>query len=239
MKRKITALGLVVLAGLACSNRRDRNVIAASGTIEAVEVNVASKVAGQILALAVEEGARVGPGDVLATVDHATADIQLRQAEAGRPAGRSPAGPARQGSAERGHPAGRGRPDAGRFGVQGRRRTTPRGCASSSRRGASRRSSADDAEARLTVATAQRSAAAESAWASSAGWHRPEEIQAAEARLAQARAGRRSPGQDDRRLDHHRARRRDRHPQGRRSRRARHAGLDRRRPWPTSTASMS
>ena len=46
----------------------------------------------------------------------------------------------------------------------------------------------DDAEARLTVATAQRSAAAE-ALGKLRRLARPEEIQAAEARLAQARAG--------------------------------------------------
>ncbi len=83
MRSRSLALFLVALSGLACAGRSEKNAITASGTIEAIEVNVASKVAGQILTLAVEEGARVRPGDVLATIDHATADIQLRQAEAG------------------------------------------------------------------------------------------------------------------------------------------------------------
>ena len=83
MKRKSIAIGLILLAGLACSNGRDKSVISASGTIETVEVNVASKVAGQVLSLSYKEGARVAPGDLLAVIDHASLDIQLRQAEAG------------------------------------------------------------------------------------------------------------------------------------------------------------
>jgi HlyD family secretion protein len=70
----MAALALIALAGLACASRSEKAVITASGTIEAVEVNVASNVAGQLLTLAVDEGARVEPGHVLATVDHATAD---------------------------------------------------------------------------------------------------------------------------------------------------------------------
>ncbi|MBP7707566.1 MAG: hypothetical protein KA243_10020 [Candidatus Aminicenantes bacterium] len=46
MNRKLATLGLAVLAGWACSNGRERGLIAASGTIEAVEVRVAAKVPG-------------------------------------------------------------------------------------------------------------------------------------------------------------------------------------------------
>lgn len=186
MKRKITALGLVVLAGLACSNRRDRSVITASGTIEAVEVNVASKVAGQILALAVEEGARVRPGDVLATVDHATADIQLRQAEAGirlaeaqlallvKGARSEDLRQAEAALTQADSALKVAGDDAARM-----RELFKTGSVTSKQR--------DDAEARLTVATAQRSAATE-ALGKLRRLARPEEIQAAEARLDQARA---------------------------------------------------
>ncbi|NTV81150.1 MAG: biotin/lipoyl-binding protein, partial [Candidatus Aminicenantes bacterium] len=83
MRSKAAALILAVLAGAACASKSPRDVISASGTIEAVEVNVAAKVGGQVLDLAVEEGARVAPGDRLALIDHAALDIQLRQAEAG------------------------------------------------------------------------------------------------------------------------------------------------------------
>src|SRR4030067_1638029 len=83
MNTRIIALGLIALAGVSCAGNGAKDTISASGTIEAVEVNVASRVAGQLLELAVDEGARVKPGDRLALVDHVALDIQLRQAEAG------------------------------------------------------------------------------------------------------------------------------------------------------------
>lgn len=187
MKRKITALGLVVLAGLACSNGRDRNVIVASGTIEAVEVNVASKVAGQVLSLSYKEGARVAAGDLLAVIDHASLDIQLRQAEAGVrlaeaqlallvKGARSEDIRQAEASLTQAESALKvAGDDAARM-----RELFKTGSVTSKQR--------DDAEARLTVATAQRSAAAE-ALGKLRRLARPEEIQAAEARLAQARAG--------------------------------------------------
>jgi len=187
MKRKLIAIGLVLLAGLACSNGRDKNVISASGTIETVEVNVASKVAGQVLSLSYKEGARVAPGDLLAVIDHASLDIQLRQAEAGvrladaqlallvkgarsedirqAEAALTQADSALKIAAD----------DAARM-----RELFKTGSVTSKQR--------DDAEARLTVSSAQQSSAA-AALGKLRRLARPEEIQAAEARLAQARAG--------------------------------------------------
>ena len=187
MKRKFIAIGLILLAGLACSNGRDKNVISASGTIETVEVNVASKVAGQVLSLSYKEGARVAPGDLLAVIDHASLDIQLRQAEAGvrlaeaqlallvegarsedirqAEAALTQADSALKIAAD----------DAARM-----RELFKTGSVTSKQR--------DDAEARLTVSSAQQSSAA-AALGKLRRLARPEEIQAAEARLAQARAG--------------------------------------------------
>jgi len=76
------ALAVAALAG-GCGRPRNPGLIAASGTIEAVEVNVAAKTSGQIVRLAVDEGSRVKAGDVLAAVDSSSLEIQLRQAEAG------------------------------------------------------------------------------------------------------------------------------------------------------------
>jgi HlyD family secretion protein len=186
MKRKFIAIGLILLAGLACSNRRDRNVIAASGTIEAVEVNVASKVAGQVLSLSYREGARVAPGDLLAVIDHASLDIQLRQAEAGvrlaeaqlallvKGARSEDIRQAEAALTQADSALKVAGDDAARM-----RELFKTGSVTSKQR--------DDAEARLTVATAQRSAAAE-ALGKLRRLARPEEIQAAEARLDQARA---------------------------------------------------
>ena len=187
MKRKITALGLVVLAGLACSNGRDKNVISSSGTIETVEVNVASKVAGQVLSLSYKEGARVAQGDLLAVIDHASLDIQLRQAEAGVRLAEAQLALLVKGARSediRQAEAALTQADSA-FKVAGDDATRMRelfktGSVTSKQR--------DDAEARLTVATAQRSSGAE-ALGKLRRLARPEEIQAAEARLAQARAG--------------------------------------------------
>lgn len=186
MRSKTTVLVLAALAGLACSSPSEKDVISASGTIEAIEVHVASRVAGQLLELAVEEGARVEPGDVLARIDHATADIQLRQAEAGVrlaeaqlallvKGARSEDIRQAEAALEQAEAALKiAADDASRM-----RELLKTGSVTAKQR--------DDAEARLTVASAQRSAATE-ALSKVRRMARPEEIQAAEARLAQARA---------------------------------------------------
>ena len=186
MRSKTTVLVLAALAGLACSSPSAKAVISASGTIEAIEVHVASRVAGQVLELAVEEGARVEPGDVLARIDHATADIQLRQAEAGVrlaeaqlallvKGARSEDIRQAEAALEQAEAALKvAEDDAVRM-----RELFRTGSVTAKQR--------EDAEARLTVAAAQRSAAAE-ALSKVRRMARPEEIGAAEARRDQARA---------------------------------------------------
>jgi HlyD family secretion protein len=73
----------LVLLGISCGTGDDEGTVIASGTIEAREVNISSKIAGELRELAVDEGSRVEPGDVLAVIDHELLDIQLRQAEEG------------------------------------------------------------------------------------------------------------------------------------------------------------
>jgi HlyD family secretion protein len=65
-----------------CREHKNIGSIVASGTIEAIEVNVAAKTSGQIEKIFVEEGARVRAGDTLAVIDSTSLAIQLRQAEA-------------------------------------------------------------------------------------------------------------------------------------------------------------
>jgi len=187
MKRKFIAIGLILFAGLACSNGRDKNVISASGTIETVEVNVASKVAGQVMSLSYKEGARVAPGDLLAVIDHASLDIQLRQAEAGVRLAEAQLALLVKGARSEDIRQTEAvlkqaevalkiaADDAARM-----RELFKTGSVTSKQR--------DDAEARLTVSSAQQSSAA-AALGKLRRLARPEEIQAAEARLAQARAG--------------------------------------------------
>lgn len=57
--------------------------IEASGILESVEVNVASRTAGQVMHLAVREGSQVQKGDTLAVLDVETPRLLLQQAEAG------------------------------------------------------------------------------------------------------------------------------------------------------------
>ncbi len=75
---------LLFLAGMlmGCGNGH-KGTIEASGTLEAVEVKVSAKVPGQVERLFVDEGSQVNQGDTLATLDHSTQEIQWRQAQAG------------------------------------------------------------------------------------------------------------------------------------------------------------
>ncbi|TAK53012.1 MAG: HlyD family efflux transporter periplasmic adaptor subunit, partial [Bacteroidetes bacterium] len=66
---------------LGCNNGNDKN-ITASGTIEATQVTVSSKVVGEIKRLRVDEGSSVSGGDTLVEINHDLQDIELRQAEA-------------------------------------------------------------------------------------------------------------------------------------------------------------
>jgi HlyD family secretion protein len=186
MRSKITVLILVVLVGLACSAKEAKNVISASGTIEAVEVNVAAKVAGQVMDMAVDEGTRVKPGDTIASIDHVTLDIQLRQAEAGVRLAEAQLAllvkGARSEDIRQAEAAVKQADAAQRVAEDDARRMREL-----AKTGSVTPKSRDDAEARLTVAAAQQSAAAE-ALTKVRTLARPEEVRAAEARLAQAQA---------------------------------------------------
>ena len=70
---------LLILLFLSCNNKKDPNVILASGTIETTTVTVSSKSNGQIKLIPVKEGDRVKAGDLLLEIDHDLLDIQLRQ----------------------------------------------------------------------------------------------------------------------------------------------------------------
>jgi HlyD family secretion protein len=177
---------LIIFSGQACLNNGTDSFIAASGTIEAREVNIASRVSGQLAELAVDEGSRVRPGDRLAVVDHEALEIRLRQAEAGVDLARAQLGllhkGARREDIQQAEEA-RNQAEAGlkvaEDDVRRMRELAQKGSATPKQR--------DDAEARLIVARAQFNAAGE-ALKKLVEFVRPEEIQAAEARLAQARA---------------------------------------------------
>jgi len=184
------ALGVVAVASLgllaSCSGKKTKGVIEASGTIEVREVNVASKVSGQILELRVDEGSSVKAGDTIVLIDHEAMDIQLRQAEAGVALAEAQLALLRQGARIEDIRQGEEalRQAEASFKVAGEDARRMRELA---RRGSVTPKQKEDAEARLTVADAQRGSAGE-AVAKLRRLARPEEIRAAEARLAQAAA---------------------------------------------------
>jgi HlyD family secretion protein len=186
MKTKVLSVFFVLLTFLSCSGNGAKDVISASGTIEAIEVNVASKVAGELQERTVDEGARVRAGDKLAVVDHANLDIQLRQAESGVDLSRAQLLLLRNGArkediqqAEAALQQAEASLTVAGDDARRMRELVKTGSVTLKQK--------EDAEARLTVAEAQRSAAAE-ALKKIRTLARPEEIQAAEARLAQAQA---------------------------------------------------
>jgi HlyD family secretion protein len=65
-----------------CSSKHE-GTIESSGILEAVEVNVASKVSGQLLQLNIREGDVVEKGDTLALIDNETQQLLLQQMQAG------------------------------------------------------------------------------------------------------------------------------------------------------------
>jgi len=71
---------IFLIAG--CSDKKNSDEITASGTIEATDFVISSKVAGQIKDIYVKEGDKVKKDEILISLDHETFDIQLRQAQA-------------------------------------------------------------------------------------------------------------------------------------------------------------
>ena len=175
---------VVAFVFAACSGPKNVRGIEGSGTIEAREVAVASKIGGQVLEIKAEEGSPVKKGDILVLVDHEALDIQLRQAEAGVALAEAQLALLRKGAraedVRQGEEALRqtganlkvAADDAGRM-----RELAARGSVTPKQR--------DDADARLIVAQAQEASAKE-ALSKLKQMTRPEEINAADARLAQA-----------------------------------------------------
>ena len=84
MKNTIIApLVFLLMTGIGGCSNSHKGVIEASGTLEAVDVNVSAKVPGQLQQMLVQEGSQVNVGDTLAILDHSTMELQLKQAQAG------------------------------------------------------------------------------------------------------------------------------------------------------------
>ncbi len=84
MKIKLPIIVSLFLLLVSCGKPSGNGeIIEASGTIEATEVNVSAKMGGQIESMKGREGDWIKYGDTLAVIDHATLELQLRQAQAG------------------------------------------------------------------------------------------------------------------------------------------------------------
>jgi HlyD family secretion protein len=80
-RREVWILALSVAA---CSRGGDEGAVVASGHVEASEVRVATRVAGRLTRVAVEEGDRVKAGQLLAQVDTTDVNLALAAARAER-----------------------------------------------------------------------------------------------------------------------------------------------------------
>ncbi len=84
MKSHILSLFFLGIASVLMGCADDhKGQIEASGTLEAVEVRVSSKVGGQVERILVREGDEVKVGDTLVILDRKTLELQWRQAQAG------------------------------------------------------------------------------------------------------------------------------------------------------------
>jgi HlyD family secretion protein len=179
------AVVLLALAA-ACSRGTARDVLTASGTIEARQVRLSAKTPGDLLEIPVREGDRVKPGQRIAVIDHSILDIQLRQAEAGAALAEAQLDLLKAGARVE---------DIRQTEAAVRQaETTLQTAEADARRmrelaakGSVTSKTAEDAEARLIVARAQAAAASE-ALKKVRTLARPEELRAARARLDQARA---------------------------------------------------
>jgi HlyD family secretion protein len=79
----LIAVAVVALAA-ACKDKPPADRVRVSGQVEATDVQVAAQVGGRVLELRVAEGDRVKPGDVVARLDTADAELALARAKADR-----------------------------------------------------------------------------------------------------------------------------------------------------------
>ena len=194
----MTQIGRMIAGGLACatmlgpagmlscSSKSDNGRIRASGTIEATEVVVASKVAGQIRELRFDEGTQVKTGDILAVLDHDSADLQLKQAQAGLELAESQLRLLLNGAREEDIRQAEEVLAQAEADLRPAEDDFARMSALLAKASVTRKQ-VEDAQARLTVAHAQAAAAGE-ALKKLRSWARPEDLQGARARVAQARA---------------------------------------------------
>lgn len=79
-KLRISLTVFLLLLLISCNGNDNLKPIEASGTIEATNITISSKTAGNILTINFPEGAKVNAGDTIIIIDHELLGIQLQQA---------------------------------------------------------------------------------------------------------------------------------------------------------------
>jgi membrane fusion protein YbhG len=77
-------LGGILAAGAACAGRAPTQGHRASGYVDATDVRIAAKVPGRVLSVSVNEGSRVKAGDPVATLSTEDLDLALQRVQAER-----------------------------------------------------------------------------------------------------------------------------------------------------------
>jgi len=86
VRRSAAVVFVIALASAGCGRQTDSGRLRVSGNVEATEVQVAPEVAGRIRELQVAEGDRVKVGDLLAQLDTTDVELQMQRARADRAA---------------------------------------------------------------------------------------------------------------------------------------------------------
>ncbi len=189
MKTRDAVLAVVAVLGAAsagCRKAEDTASILAAGHVEATEVRISTKVAGTLLKLAVDEGTRVRAGQELARVDTTDTELELARARADRAQADAELRLRRAGSREEDVREAEAQVARSEADLAGAARDLERmeGLLAS---GSGTTQARDDARTRSDVARAGLAAARERLKRLKAGY-RPEEIDAAAARVQAADA---------------------------------------------------
>jgi len=180
------ALVMIFFFLSACNSEKPTGVIKVTGTIESRAARISPRVSGRVLRVLVEEGQSVKPGEVLAELDHEYLDLQLLQSEAAAAQAQAQLKLLRIGAREEDILLAEQQLKQAEVNFIQAKRDAER-LINLFEKGSVTSKQKEDAENRLALAEAQH-AQAEENLKKLRNLTRPQEIEAAEARLAQARA---------------------------------------------------
>lgn len=80
----VIKFAIITILYWGCKNNNDSNYVEASGTIEATNITISTKAAGEIKAIKFVEGQNISTVDTLVIIDSKTVELQLEQAIASK-----------------------------------------------------------------------------------------------------------------------------------------------------------